>query len=516
MSAITLINQHSKKIFIALFLILLIFHLLSISFYPMTFPDDAVMGSRVQSFLINGHPLGSLETGAFSLVKDSEKTFSTLPYYIYSFIPQLSGEINLFTIRIIHILFIAVTLFLIFSIGSHIKDPLTGILAMLLLGFSNNFTYSSHIARADIIAATLGLLAIYIFLKNSNNNPWLDFLTGIIVTLGIDFHPRVILYLPLIGLLYIQRFKLQAFIKKNSWIFILGVLVGAGTYYCLAIEPYQAVLAELATMTIGDSRTPPLLSLDFQQMGTALGEIFVLLKDQDRALLVIFAEVLLALIFIRKENGFNIIFSFGSLLLIAGIMPNFYDFNCGMGLPLIALGAALFYRRLISLPITSQRVGLICTCLIAFYLLYSFSNNLSDKINYYNEKCDLELENNAAMMQKEIKPDDVILGVDSFWFYFQNNPFHSWTNLKFLINRPNTSLEDAFRQLHPDYMIMDGRMSYFIRRRGPDSKWFNSFMINADDFRAVTNKYAKKLFWRPDTCNHNLFLYKFDWGTVKK
>ena len=125
-----------KIIFPVCIIVLMIWHFYSLLEYPMYFPDDAMVGSRIKSMIEVGNSMGTMELAAYNEVADLEKIFSKTAYLLSTLPARISGEITLHTVRVMNLLYIFILLCLVFYLSKEIKDWRLGILSIFILGFS--------------------------------------------------------------------------------------------------------------------------------------------------------------------------------------------------------------------------------------------------------------------------------------------------------------------------------------------------------------------------------------------
>src|SRR5204862_4173842 len=87
-------------------------------------------------------------------------------------------------------------------------------------------------------------------------------LAGLIVALTTDIHLNGVIYIPVLGLLFLYDYKWAFLRSKRFWSFALGVSIGVFYFVAMHILPYPQTFFSLFSIGNGTGRTPPLSSLD--------------------------------------------------------------------------------------------------------------------------------------------------------------------------------------------------------------------------------------------------------------
>ncbi len=493
-------------VFIAIFS----FHLFSFNQLPPAFPDDGLTAGRTKAFLDSGFAVAQMEAAILDRIPNGNYLNNTLPYYLYALPVLISGEISLESIRTVNLFLIALSLILVFLISKEIKDWKFGLISMIILGFSNNFTYAGHIARPDFIASVVGLLGIFIFLRNKNSNFWVDIFLGLTITVGFILHPRIVIYIPILCLLYLNKYQWGIFRSWNFWSFFGALGCSSLAYYVLRILPYQASFAELNLAVVAGSRSLPILSFDYQQIQDSilrvLGQLYF-----DHFLYAAGAVGLFLSLFSRDQAcRVMIVLTLGTLLVTASVMSDFYIFNSIIIVGLASISVAFCCYLVFSFDrylIFSIIGKLVVILLIGHYVLTNAEKSAL-RVGK-NQICVQEIQQFNSVLKTLIKPEDTIVGEEDYWFKYQQNKFHSWKNLNYIRRLENYSLEEAMLELKPNYFILNSAIGYFITDEVSPSPWVENLRISAKEFYAVMDKHFQMEHLQINRCNQNLVLYKF-------
>ena len=148
-----------------------------------------------------------------------------------------------------------------FLAGRRLYGPAAGYIAVLFLAASQPWLVSSHIIRPDIVVATLVMAGLYCALRGlqEGGRPW-HLLAGLCLGLSFDVHPNSLAFMPMIGLCYVSRYGWRAVLKRDAWLYVAGIGIGALYYIAVRIAPDPMHFVEAFQYWIGVDKRPPALA----------------------------------------------------------------------------------------------------------------------------------------------------------------------------------------------------------------------------------------------------------------
>lgn len=439
-------------------------NLLSLSYYPAPFGDEAIYASRAWGLWQTGKPFGTLDY-KFMTEYDGHWTLNSLALsYINASIFLITQKPSFLGGRIISLFFGFLLLGSIYQIVVKALGNRQAFLSIFLVGLSPPFFYSAHLGRPDIFVASLGFWAIAIALRRiQDTQTWVgDFAAGLLVCLAFEIHPNGILYFfPIVGI-YIWYLKWNIFRVRKMWSFLSGLILGCAIYGLIHIFPFPNTYFTLADLLYSDAHIPPILSgslttlwISFSEMGQKLRDIYLFVWP-------IFIWVIFSITIIHREKTelffvyltFIVLFFFALLI---GYKSTYYDIQFS---PLFNILLAAYFVRIFTE--TKSWVGrlerVIVTSLYASVLiLFSYYVMLKSE-NF------VAFQRASVALETVIKQDDVIMGASTFWFGLYSHEFIPWEELVYpKISEMMPSIGDGLLdKSSPDILIIDGFTRKFI------------------------------------------------------
>ncbi len=150
----------------------------------------------------------------------------------------------------------------IYLIGNYFGGNVLGLISVLVTIISRPFFISAHLGRVDILAATFGFSAIAITLYNKRVNYWLALLAGLACGIAFEIHANSAIYIPVIGMVFIYKYRGKFYKMPDFWGFTSGVFIGIVFYYFLHIAPNPQSFLQLNKVVFVPTNNPPIFTLD--------------------------------------------------------------------------------------------------------------------------------------------------------------------------------------------------------------------------------------------------------------
>jgi 4-amino-4-deoxy-L-arabinose transferase-like glycosyltransferase len=169
--------------------------------------------------------------------------------------------LGLYQGRLVSLIWGGLLLIVTFLAGRRLYGPVTGYVAVLFLATSQPWLVSSHIIRPDIVVATLVMAGLYCALRGlqEGGRPW-HLLAGLCLGLSFDVHPNSLAFMPMIGLCYISRYGWRAVLRREAWLYIAGLAIGAIYYAAIRIVPDPVHFMDAFQYWIGVDKRPPAIA----------------------------------------------------------------------------------------------------------------------------------------------------------------------------------------------------------------------------------------------------------------
>lgn len=436
---------------------------------PTPFVDEGWNANRAWGFLQTGTAFGTMDAGVFDRFQGYWAYFPLLGTGIHALSIGLFGP-SLLALRLVSLLFGLTLLVIVYSIGGILYNRRAGLIAAMLLGLTPAFISASHLARHDILTATLGYLAISLYLSGKNHAaPTASTLSGLLAALSLDIHPIGIIFVITVAALHISDRGSLILRDRSFWGFCMGTFVGGAIFAAIHIFPNPSTFSAIASLAFGSARTPPLLSLDLQLwirsildtcsllleschilvVPAAAGSLFLFFRysTSNRRTITISATLILGFIaFVQyKASLYGILLAPAICLIVAALVDRLINDQTTSSVSSTA-GAGIAHRILV------VTVG--ATLLITAYATITASLTRDATVDFA-----------AALetLQQQIPPDASVIGPQTYWFGIQDRRYLSWEQLVYYRRyAPGSDLKDAFRALRPDYLIIDRHLDMFV------------------------------------------------------
>lgn len=447
---------------ILVFVLITGFHSWSLIRFPQVLNDEAWLVSRAWYYLQTGLVFGPLDMG----VIDRFEGFWTFPPWLPTFIQSMSlgifGSPSLLPARVVSLLFGMVLLGAIYLICISDGDIRLAILSVLIIATSRTFMISSHVARVDILAASLGYLALAIILYDRFSHWWVGLVSGLLVGLAFEIHPHSAIFVPAIFILFFAKLRMTILKQRQFWMFIVGGLIGMFFYSSIHIFRYPQTFTALNRLIFTSTHTPPIFTTNLNVLYQSTRDAVYLIYNTHFLSAILIPIAVIVLIVERKN--LTILYLAGAIIIssILLIRNKFIEYGILItpiiGI-LIASSLLIMYDKFKS-GNRGNRIAIIITLglIVGISLLTSFLNVYftirNDQIYYQNV---------IYQLDNVIDPSDVIMAQQVYWFDFSDHKYYSWEQLVYFQRySPGSKILDAFNEFKPDIFIIDSQLRRFI------------------------------------------------------
>lgn len=356
--------------------------------------------------------------------------------------------------RMTSYLFGALFLVAVILLGRNMFRLTTGMLAALFISLSAPFLTSAHYARQEIfLIASVTLLFALAIWSFETNRLWFHFVVGLGLGLSIDIHQNATLFFPGFLVLYASVYQFQILRRRETWLWVGGILVGAIYFLAVHILPNPSAYFFYLDLSTDNSYLPPILSKNIGVLlQSARGELerFHLYDNSLDFALIAAGAIFLAL---RRQKydwmylGFLIATS-TTLALIQSSKVYFYDI---LILP--------FYLLLVAEALTSlvfdgeakwlQRV--FAFCLTAVFIV----NGARHMTRTVNQNQPYDYYALTSQIRSVLRSDDRILAIPTWWLGLTDYDFKSAYMLSHYYYFNGLTLEQGLEKISPTVLIVD-------------------------------------------------------------
>lgn len=466
------------------------------------------MASRAWEFVKSRSSFGELDQGVFNYYEGYEYFNPWLSTAIQSLGVRIFGSPSLLAIRSVSLLTGLILLIAIYWIGFSLAGKQLGLLSVAFTAFSLPFFFSSHFGRSDIIVATMGFIAIAIYLNNRSTRVWLSILVGLIVAFAFEVHPNAAIYFTTIIFLLIYKYRWNLFRKPDFWGFLVGSGIGLVIFFIIHILPNPETYLRLNQIGGSISRIPPLFTFN-------LPIILDAFLDMPKMILFLYPQIIIIIwgIFrFRKVRPnyvitlvvINISLLLGFTLLIRNKFLNYYAI---LVIPGLCLLIAAVFNDLFSAPIKNKSEFWFRRITIIFILILPI-------IPWIRYDFTESYRHTQLKVSKAVTHNDTVMGNQVYWFGLWEHDYLSWENLPFYKRHHSGSqLEDAFIFLKPDILIIDDHVRNFIFDDENRPMYIQQLQIPEKELYSFLKQNADLVTTIEEGEGFTLLIFRINWDT---
>jgi 4-amino-4-deoxy-L-arabinose transferase-like glycosyltransferase len=503
--------QNRERLILAtLFLGVAVFHLSTLMRFPAPFVDEAWNASRAWGYIQTGKPVGTLDLGVIENYEGYWTLFPWLPVWIHSLALRPCAVPHLWSLRLVSLAFGILLLAAVYSIAANLEGRQLGLLSVFLVAMSWPFLYSGHLARTDVMAAALGFVAVALYLSDRPSRFWIGLISGLCVGAAYEMHAYSAIFGPAIVAIGLLNRQWAVFRDRRFWGFVVGVVIGLTGYAMIHILPYPKTYYALNRLTFLVHHVPPLLTMDPQVIMQAVRDTGMMLLAVYQPLIpvIIWAIVLSVR---RRSRSVNVLLVLAASLIVGhtSLIRSKYLYYAILFTPALDLVVASSLLQFIRYRWRGRLRDCVYRGFIWGLVVGSVVLNLSVfKINF-REVYRL----NQGRINQVVQPEDSILGPQTYWFGLYDHTYYSWEKLSLYQRyKPGATLEEAFRELNPDILIVDRFLRRFIV--DPDQKrdtYQETMGLRRPEVEAFLERYGTLLTSFDGGYYEQVDVYRLNW-----
>jgi hypothetical protein len=424
--------------------------------HPPVFVDEAWVASRAWALATRDELTGTLDSGVVDLFPRGWAVFPVVPVFLQSATYVWADSPTLLPLRMLSLTAGACLLVAVWSIGHSVGGSRTAALAVLLVGLSRPFLYSSHSGRYDVMAAAAGFAAIALFVRGRRDRMVTAAMAGFCAAAAVEIHPFAAVIAIALPVLAVHEFGVRVLRTTFGRSLITGLAFGAFIWAAIHIGSDVSGYSQIGRIIYGPSHVPRA-----SEWLTGIRDTAMLVWDAQwvTSLVAASAVVILARSPHHDERRLSIV-AVTILAAFALLVRNkmfYYEILVTPALD-IAI-AAVSVKAFETIRLTRTTAAGVWLALAAVTLSWTVSVTVSqlavDHFSVY--------ERVQARVARTITATDRIIGSQTYWFGLYRNDYRSWEQLVFLQRlRPGRTMTDALNALCPDVLIRDGQMDSFI------------------------------------------------------
>jgi hypothetical protein len=492
---------------LALLAIMLAIHLWSLTRYPVPDVDEAWLGGRAWSFIETRHAFGPLDQGVKERFEGHWTFFPWTPVFFQSLALRPFSEPVLLPLRVVSLAFGLMLLAAVYTIGNRLDGPRLGRLGVLLTSVSLPFLYSAHLARHDIITAAFGFTAIALYLNNRPPRIWVSLVCGLCAGLAFEVHAHGAIYVPAILALQFHDLRWSILRRHQFWSFLIGTGLGLAIYALLHIVRYPRSYSEFYQIVYTITHSPPILTLDPRVILDSVLDTFPTVAYHVLIPFIAWSVVALA----RRHGEADrklLVLNVALFVAVAALIRNKWFYYAILSSPAIDLLIAAWLLKEMEQPWRgrlrdfARRSLVLGTCATA--IIVNLSVLRTDSRGAYQEA--------RRTVSQAIQPGESVMGSQTYWFGLHDHVYYSWENLVYYQRyAPGSTLEDAFRELQPDILIIDRHFDRAIHDDPGGSLYSRHLRVPRSELEALLSRRAALVTVFDVDLYGPIRIYRFRW-----
>jgi 4-amino-4-deoxy-L-arabinose transferase-like glycosyltransferase len=376
--------------------------------------------------------------------------------------------------RIVSLVWGGLLLVMIFLAGRRLYGPTAGAVAVLFLAVSQPWLVSSHIIRPDIVVATLVIGALYCALRSvqDGGRAW-SLLAGLLMGLSFDVHPNTLAFMPMVGFVYLARYGWRGVVRRDTWLYVAGIGVGALYYILIRIAPDPAHFMDAFSYWIGvDKRPPALATRGGSPIDAELRRWTDYLNGRwmEAALLGI-GVVTAAIRMVRHRRLDPILVGWlASLIVFTVLVSSKTEFYMILFFPLLILMVAGAIGEVFEQLQTGRIVAALLLVLMAVGVM-GFEDNFRDIAETAANFEDRNYATLTTEIQAVIPAGSRVIAPPLFWiglaqppYYLDYVDFYVWERIR---REQQVTWPQFVAQINPQYVILDSKAKSDVTNTSP-------------------------------------------------
>jgi 4-amino-4-deoxy-L-arabinose transferase-like glycosyltransferase len=430
--------------------------------------------------------------------------------------------LGLFQTRLPSLAFGAILLLCTYFAGRQLYNPLSGLLALLLLGLSWPFLEGSHLGRPDIIVAACVMAAFCFALWGMRTNRLLpNLVAGVLIALSVAVHQNGVVFVLSLGTVYLAYFGLRFWRRREPWAFVAGCVLGAlypGGLMAFSSKVLAYVVPGVAggaQLTGGAfiSHPPPVASQSLLVLLVSLVREFIRYRVLDHPLVFALIVASLVLLAIRRSESDRLLLSFlgsafGLFVLLIYSKESFYAI---LLYPFLMIALSDAFVSLLRDPKGRHPQRIVASGVLVLLLISSVVHYVRPILS------NLEYDYYAVTdpIEAVIPQGARIMGRPIWWLGLSDYDYRSIYNLSYYNLYDDLGLTEGLETMRPDMIIVcDWIRQYVLADEGyfpQGGGLYKFYRLPRQEFEDFVAQRGEKLLEFTDPWHGLLEVYAIHW-----
>jgi 4-amino-4-deoxy-L-arabinose transferase-like glycosyltransferase len=438
------------------------FHVWSLPRIPDVFVDEGWFASRAWALLETGVAFGPLDTGVIDRFEGYGHFLPQVPTWLQAGALAIAGAPSLLALRALSLAAGVLLLGAVGVLGRRFGGVACGWLSVFVLALSPSFFLFGHMARIDVLAAAFGYAALALTVAWPRHCA-MTATAGLLCGVAFEVHPHSAILALACLVLQIRAGQGDLLWRQRPLMALVAGGAAGGLFYAAVhVLPNPRSFFALNSLIFGPTHTPPLFTFDIAEMARGLADMVGLVVGTTHVALWPLLPLSCLLAFrTGQRRARDLLALVATVLLGAALLwrnrPGYYGILVAPALDLSVawlLARTLLWKWSGSPPrlvTTAIAWGLFCASTIVTLRAASCKDRRADYA------CAV------TTIGQAVRPGDLIMGQQTYWFGFTRQPYRSWEQLIYYRRLfPGATLEEAFETFHPDIFILDAALDGWL------------------------------------------------------
>lgn len=507
---ITIKEDRIRLGFYVFFTALLILNLWSLMRYPFPFPDEATLTSRAWNYLSTRHAFGVLDEGIVEAYDHYWIVYQWLITFLHSFVLRFLPGPSLAALRGFSLIMGILLLGVSYILARSLCGKNVAYISVLLLASSRAFYHSAHQVRYDILAALLAYSSLTLVVLDTRKRFWVGLAAGMVTGLAVETHLNALIFPPVIGIVYLISSGRSFYKNPSVWGYALGGCVGLIYYLGLHYFPDPQTAVSINALAFGSSKQPPLFSFDGGKILFGFLDGFKLLLVASGSMVFLAPLAIRPLLNLRSREGYILLGGNAVLFVTSGlIMPSKMGHYSIYLAPAFLILVAYYLKIFFTLPWRGRVQDFAMRVLVWGMTLGGVALGISAILP--DQYADYQII--QADINSSIRPDDTVMGVQTYWLGMPEVKYRSWELLfQYQALHPGATLEEAVDHFGTTIFVIDPELRELIADNvAPDSPWFG-YHLSKQDFDRFIKKRGDLVFYHEYVSRGLYEVYRIEQG----
>jgi hypothetical protein len=323
-------------------------------------------------------------------------------------------------------------------------------------------------------------------------------------------HPHsAIFYFPILGL-FLLDFKNKKTSLKKILFFLLGGTASVLFYLSVHVLRNPSSYLQITRLLFTATHTPPILTFSTAAIGdSAFTTLIMILKYIPYAIpLLVFA---VGILFLDREKNIRplVLILLTLVLGVASIINQKLSYYLILYSPAFDILLAILLARFLVFR-NIKRIKVVASSVLLAIFALAYYTAVFTKVDFHEGDTYRSV---YSQILEAIPGNETIMGSQQFWFPLYKQKVYSWeTLIHYQRYAPRANLQDAFKEIHPDILIVDNLWRNFVFDKEVSNQYSIALNISKVEMDQILERYGEEILAINDPYLGLISIYRMDWA----